>query len=113
MYNPDEDYRLMLERLKSICKQKNKTQYAIAKRTGISTSSMSNLMKGDSRPYLYTMLLICDALDISIRELFESNDTGGTAEEEQIITAYRIMSPEKRRALKIYADMLQQYNGMI
>ena len=45
MYNPDEDYQAMLTKLKAICKNKNITQYALAKATGMSTSSMSCLMR--------------------------------------------------------------------
>ena len=46
MYNPDEDYQVMLAKLKTICQNKNITQYALAKATGMSTSSISCLMRG-------------------------------------------------------------------
>lgn len=58
MYNPDEDYQAMLTKLKTICKNKNITQYALAKATGMSTSSMSCLMRGETKPYIYTVLTI-------------------------------------------------------
>lgn len=46
------------------------TVYALAKATGLSTSSLSNLLKGNTKPYVYTLLLICEALSISITDLF-------------------------------------------
>ena len=95
MYNPDEDYQAMLTKLKAICKNKNITQYALAKATGMSTSSMSCLMRGETKPYIYTVLTICEE-DEDVREMIE---------------AYQCLSPEKKRMLKVYMDMLLQYGG--
>ena len=71
MYNPDEDYQVMLAKLKTICQNKNITQYALAKATGMSTSSISCLMRGETKPYIYTVLTICDALNVTIADLLE------------------------------------------
>lgn len=114
MRNFDEEYQIMLNKLKMICKQKNMTQYALAKATGMSISSISNLMKGETRPYIYTLLMICDALNISLGELI--TDVGSLENDEDegwLIRNYRCLSPEKRRMLKVYVDMLMQYNGKI
>ncbi|MDO4306357.1 MAG: helix-turn-helix transcriptional regulator [Eubacteriales bacterium] len=108
MYNPDEEYQHMLDKFKIICKQKNKTQYALAKATGISDSSIWNIMNGVSKPYIYTMLLLCEALEISMGELFAN--FGLSSEEESIISAYRSLSPKKRRMLEVYVDMLLKYD---
>lgn len=113
MYNPEETYQHMLEKLKTICKQKHVSQYALAKKTGMSTSSMSCLMKGKTKPYIYTMLMICDALDVSIGELLEEGNYVYSVDEETFINAYRSLSPEKRKMLKLYMDMLMQYGGEI
>lgn len=48
MYNPDDDYKAMLAKLRTICQNKNITQYALSKATGMSTSSLSCLMRGGS-----------------------------------------------------------------
>ena len=44
MYDADREYHSMLKRLKEICRQKRVSQYALAKATGMSTSSISSLM---------------------------------------------------------------------
>lgn len=75
MYNPDEDYQVMLAKLKTICQNKNITQYALAKATGMSTSSISCLMRGETKPYIYTVLTICDALNVTIADLLERQGT--------------------------------------
>lgn len=53
MYNLDEDYQYMLDKLNKIRKQKNVSKYALAKATGMSSSSMSNLLNRKTKPYLY------------------------------------------------------------
>ena len=109
MYNPDEEYQRMLEKFKIICRQKNKTQYALAKATGVSDSSIWNIMNGESKPYVYTMLLLCEALEISMGELFANFELN--TKEEILVSAYRSMSPEKKRMLEVYVNMLLQYDG--
>ena len=110
MYNPEEDYQCMLDKLNAICKQRKISKYALAKATGISSSSMSDLLYGKSKPYLYNMLLICNALQVSIGELFGKGNMDGE-NGERIISAYRTMAPEKQRMLRIYVEMLLQYDG--
>lgn len=111
MYNPDEDYQAMLTRLKTICKNRNITQYALAKATGMSISSLSCLMRGETKPYIYTVLTICNALDVTISDLLERQEDDEDVEE--LIRAYRCLSPGKKRMLKVYMDMLLQYSGEI
>lgn len=109
MYNPDEDYQVMLAKLKTICQNKNITQYALAKATGMSTSSLSCLMRGETKPYIYTVLTICDALNVTIADLLERQ--GDDENLEGLIETYRGLSPEKKKMLKVYMDMLLHYNG--
>lgn len=111
MYKPEEEYQRMLERLKEICKQRKMTQYALAKATGMSTSSMNSLMKGETKPYIFTLLMICEVLNVSIGELFESRSSGNDENEEILIRIYRNLPPEKQKMLNVYVDMLVQYNG--
>lgn len=109
MYNPDEDYQVMLAKLKTICQNKNITQYALAKATGMSTSSLSCLMRGETKPYIYTVLTICDAMNVTIADLLERQ--GDDENLEGLIETYRCLSPEKKKMLKVYMDMLLHYNG--
>ena len=111
MYNPDQEYQNMLQKLKMICRQKRISQYALAKATGMSTSSISSIMSGRTKPYIYTLLMICDALGVSIHELFAHEDTGIDPEEALMLRLYRQLPKEKQGQLKRYADMLYQYKG--
>lgn len=112
MYDSEKEYQIIFERVKDICKQRNITNYALAKAKKLSNSSISNLMNGKTMPYVDTLLRICSALDISLAELIEE-DGRINSEEMFLIQNYRTMSQEKRQLLKIYMEMLEAYKGKI
>ena len=112
MYDSEKEYQIIFERLKNIFKQRNITNYALAKATKLSNSSVSNLMNGKTTPYVDTLLRICSALDISIAELL-GEDEKFNSEEIILIQNYRGMSQEKKQLLKIYIEMLDAYKGKI
>lgn len=104
----DETYQEMLERLREYCKREKKSIYALAKNTNLSTSSLSNLLNGKTKPYVYTLLLICDALSISITDLADK-DVSMPEDEKWIISFYRRLSIKKKEMLATYIKMLSQY----
>lgn len=81
----------------------------------MSTSSLSCLMRGETKPYIYTVLTICDAMNVTIADLLERQGYDEDGEDgkdlEDLIEAYRCLSPDKKIMLKVYMDMLLQYNG--
>ena len=103
--------KLCFAKLRAICQNKNISQYALSKATGMSTSSLSCLMRGETKPYIYTVLTICDALDVTIADLLEKQVSEYSEDEEVLIRVYRSLSSEKKRMIKVYMDMLSQYNG--
>ena len=108
-YDPDDEYECMLKRLKDICNERKISNYALAKYTGLSTSSISKLMNGETRPYLDTLLKICKTLGISLMELQE-DDMSDRSEEEELVRKYRLMNAVKRNMANIYMDVLLSYN---
>ena len=87
------------------------SNYALAKYTGLSTSSISKLMNGETRPYLDTLLKICKTLGISLMDLQE--DDMSDRPEEELVRKYRLMNAAKRNMANIYMDMLLSYNGSL
>ena len=49
----DETYQKMLEKLREHCEREKMSIYALAKNTNLSTSSLSNLLNGKTKPYVY------------------------------------------------------------
>lgn len=134
MYNPDKECEAMIEALKKLCQQKNMTPYAVAKEAGISSSTVSYIMNGRTKPQMYTVLLMCNVLGVTISQLFEeSAGTSGTepesacgdgaekqgtepesacgkitGEEEELLKICRSFSEKKKELLRIYMNTLQQ-----
>lgn len=104
----DETYQKMLEKLREHCEREKMSIYALAKNTNLSTSSLSILLNGKTKPYVYTLLLICDALSISITDLADK-DVSMTEDEKWIISSYRSLSTKKKEMLTTYIKMLSQY----
>ena len=111
MDKADKIYQSMLERLKEICEQKRVTYYFLAKSTGLSPSSISCLMRGKTRPYLQTILMICAAIDISLQELIQTEEVDNGAKETRLLEEIRQLPPEKQRLLEIYVRILREYDG--
>ena len=134
MYNPDKECEAMIEALKKLCQQKNMTPYAVAKEAGISSSTVSYIMNGRTKPQMYTVLLMCNVLGVTISQLFEeSAGTSGTepesacgdgaekqgtepesacgkitGEEEELLKICRSFSEKKKELLRSYMNTLQQ-----
>lgn len=125
MYNPDEECKAMIATLKTLCEQKNMTPHALAKEAGISTSTISYLMNGRTKPQVYTILMLCNVLGVTISELFEGRTTRMytkcsefrsryiTCEEDTLLDCYRLLSSKKKELLQIYVDMLLRYEDTL
>lgn len=126
MYDPDKDCREMITVIKGLCEQKKITPRTLAKKAGISTSTLSYLLNGRTKPQICTVLMICNVLDVTIGELFDtcsqvpaenqlsseitkSEMCAFSGEEETILDCYRHLSDEKKKLLRIYIDMLTHY----
>lgn len=114
----EKECQSLAKKLNTICEIRNVGMSELADRTGISRSTLYNILHGKSSPYIHTLLRICNVLEINITELFEfPGDTGDfygsemKESEKNLISNFRYLSKEKRKLLWIYLDMLMQYKG--
>ncbi len=120
MYNPDEECKVMIAAIMRLCEQKNMTPHALAKEAGISTSTISYLVNGKTKPQVCTVLMLCNVLGVRISDLFDSNAVSTkisesgmqyiTCDEGELLDRYRGFSDKKKEFLKIYVDMLHRYD---
>ena len=68
-YNPDLRCGELIRNIREYCEKNSVSYYALAKEADISTSTLHALMAGKTKPYMYTVYKICNALDISILDL--------------------------------------------
>ena len=87
------DEKYITNRIKELCDKKQMTMYALSKKTGISQSSLSNLMKKGSTPTFYTLDKICDGLGITLSQFF-SDDLKGLD-----------LSCEQKKVLRIWGSL--------
>ena len=80
--------------------------------------TMDDLDTELTKPQVYTILLLCNVLGVRISDLFDNvatTEISGlgvryiTWEEEKLLDYYRGLSDKKKELLRIYVDMLQQY----
>lgn len=60
-------------RIKELCKDKELSFNALANISGLSPSTLKNILNGNSKnPGISTIKIICDGMDITIRDFFDS-----------------------------------------
>ncbi|MCD8300977.1 MAG: helix-turn-helix transcriptional regulator [Clostridiales bacterium] len=80
MYDADKQTENIAKSLRWICEIKGISISRLSGMTGISKSTLSSIMRGESSPFLYTAFKICDALDISLMELVGDEPGGGVSD---------------------------------
>lgn len=115
MYNTEEKCMELSEKLKKICVAKGSTPYKLAKKAGISSSTISGFLKGKTKPRIDTLLIICNHLGISMTDFLDERERMEkyAKDEKELITVYRSLSDAKRKQLSIYLKMLGEYSGRI
>ena len=98
------DEKYIINRIKELCDKKQMSMYALSKKTGISQSSLSNLMKRGSTPTFYTLDKICDGLGITLSQFF-SKDIGKfelSEEQRKVLETWESLTDKEKAAVEIY-----------
>ena len=98
------DEKYIANRIKELCDKKKMSMYALSKKTGISQSSLSNMMKRGSTPTFYTLDRICDGLGITLPQFF-SDDIGKlelSSEQKKVLRMWESLTDKEKEAVEIY-----------
>ncbi|MCI8814082.1 MAG: helix-turn-helix transcriptional regulator [Lachnospiraceae bacterium] len=98
------DEKYITNRIKELCEKKQMSMYALSKKSGISQSSLSNLMKRGSTPSFFTLDKICDGLGITLAQFF-SNDREVldiTEEQKKVLQVWDLLTDKQKQAVEIY-----------
>ena len=78
--------------------------YALSKKTGISQSSLSNVMNRDGVPTFNTLNKICEGLGITLAQFFAGDNKrlDLTDEQEQVLKTWDSLSDKQKEAVSIY-----------
>lgn len=111
-YDPDRECSKMVQRLRKICAAKGISVYAAARKAHISVSTLNELLNEKTRPQLYTLYKICNALDIRIVDLFDDN-AGNVRKTDKklnpVIVEYQYLPKWKQKLVEQYIEMVAQY----
>lgn len=96
-YNPEEKCEQLVENIKLLCKERAISYYALAQKADISTSALHSMMTGKTKPYMYTVYKLCNALEIPISELLIDEE----CEEKEVLTFDELQMPAVYRQLSV------------
>lgn len=66
-------YDLVVERIRELCAERNITPNALSYLSGVSQSTVKSILNGESKnPGVVTIKKLCDGLEISIVEFFDT-----------------------------------------
>lgn len=114
-YNPEEKCEQLVENIKLLCKERAISYYALAQKADISTSALHSMMTGKTKPYMYTVYKLCNALEIPISELLIDEECEEkevlTFDELQMLAVYRQLSVGEKDLIHDVVKLLQGYEG--
>lgn len=96
--------KYITDHIKQLCDKRGMSMYALSKKTGISQSSLSNLMNRGSTPSFFTLDRICDGLGITLAQFFSNEYDGSNISEEQkkVLEMWDSLTDKEKQAVKIY-----------
>lgn len=103
------DKKYIANRIKELCDKKQTTMYALSKKTDISQSSLSNLMKRGSIPTFYTLNRICDGLGITLAQFF-LDGVGKlelSSEQRKVLEMWEALNDKEKEAVEIYVRQMK------
>lgn len=112
-YNPEEKCEQLVENIKLLCKERAISYYALAQKADISTSALHSMMTWKTKPYMYTVYKLCNALEIPISELLIDEECEEqevlTFDELQMLAVYRQLSVGEKDLIHDVVKLLQGY----
>lgn len=113
-YDPDKECSDLVQRMRKICAAKGISMYAAARKANISVSTLNEIMNEKTRPQLYTLFKICNALEIRMGDLFHDSITSENESKERsksTMIEYQYLPKWKQKMVDQYVSMVAQYES--
>lgn len=94
------------QRIIEVRKERNVSQYKLAKLTGLSQPALSQLESEKTQPTIQTLEKIISALNMSWSEFF-GEATELSPELQSLVNAAKTLTPEQLNALNVFLRTLQ------
>ena len=92
----------VMNRLERLMKERNWTAYRLAKETGLSASTISNMFRRNTIPSIPTLETICEAFGITLAQFFAEdwNMVELTAEQKAFFDRWVDLTPRQKELLE-------------
>lgn len=91
-----------VERLKQLLKERNWTEYRLAKEGGLSMSTLQNIYKRNTIPTIDTLERICTAFGITLSQFFAEGETVDLSPElKRLFDGWVNLTLEQKQAVQI------------
>ncbi|MGN0534957.1 MAG: helix-turn-helix domain-containing protein [Eubacterium sp.] len=75
-------YDIVVDRIKFLCKEQKITPNALSYQSGVSQSTVKSILNGESKnPGIVTLKKLCDGLNISIIDFFNTEEFANLEQE--------------------------------
>lgn len=108
--NININYGLIGSRICQRRKELHITQKKLAEQIDISNNHISGIETGEKKPSLETLLIICDALDISVDYLLNGTIYSGV--DKEITGKIKLCSIEDRKRISAIIDVFLEQNKL-
>lgn len=98
----------VLERLRQLQKERDWSDYRIAKEAGLSQGTVSNLYKRNTIPTIFTLEAICNGFGITLSQFFLETDNvvEFTPKDRELLSAWIKLSDENKSIILTLAKQL-------
>ena len=93
------------DRIKFFREQKGITVNKLANLAGISQSFLREIELGNKKPTVETISLLCDALNITLRDFFDDGTQSALADNDLLAQIYRL-NPKQQELLSSFLKAL-------
>ena len=94
-----------VERLKQLLKERNWTEYRLAKEGGLSMSTLQNIYKRNTIPTIDTLERICTAFGITLSQFFTEGETIDLSPElKRLFDGWVNLTLEQKQAVQTMID---------
>ncbi len=91
------------EKIKQIMKNKNISEYRLAKLSGLSQSTISNIFVRNTAPTLPTIEAICNGLGITMSQFFAEDSESGvflSDEQKEMFDVWSTLTAEQKEIIR-------------
>jgi transcriptional regulator with XRE-family HTH domain len=101
----------ILERIRSLMRERSWTEYRLAKEAGLPQSTISHLFRRNNAPSFPTIAAVCDAFGLTLAQFFaeagRENEPPLLLEQEEVLRLWAALPAEKKQVVRALMELLK------